>query len=330
MVPVVGELSDKHFGFEEAVLEELIDRVNIIYHSAATIKFSTPLHTAITTNLIGTLRTIELAKRVRNLSAYIYCSTAFCNSNNRGIIMERVYEGHHDPYEMMRMAEDESVWHNFTSEDCKKIIGDHPNTYTFTKNLSENLIVAEMKNMPVAIVRPSIGKNIHPINYNTAQFSINIYICMVSVLVYGTLEKPLSGWVGNANSGHLGFIAGFIKGVFRTMCGRPSTIIDIIPCDYVINASLVMGWYVGTRQIEQPEVIHCTSGEVNPLTNSEFCKYINDSVQRHPSHILVWKPHAKLRNGWRYNLFFYLFHLFPAIFCMLPEKIFQLGMRNHT
>lgn len=160
-MPVVGELSDKNFGFEATVLEELIDRVNIIYHSAATIKFSTPLQTAIKTNVIGTLRTIELAKCIRNLSAYIYCSTAFCNSNNRGIIMERVYQGHHDPYEMMRMVEDETIWENFTSEQCKQIIGDHPNTYTFTKNLSENLIMAEMKNMPVAIVRPSIGKFIN-------------------------------------------------------------------------------------------------------------------------------------------------------------------------
>lgn len=172
---MVGELSEKHFGFESTVLEELIDRVNIIYHSAATIKFSTPLHTAIKTNLIGTMRTIELAKRVRNLSAYIYCSTAFCNSNNRGIIMERVYESHHDPYDMMRMVDEPSIWENFTPEECKRIIGDHPNTYTFTKNLSENLIMAEMKNMPVAIVRPSIGKN--PFILFKAEVKLLMLIC---------------------------------------------------------------------------------------------------------------------------------------------------------
>jgi len=146
VVPVVGELS------------EPIDRVNVIYHSAATIKFSSPLRTAIRTNLTGTMRTIELAKQLKQLAAYIYCSTAFCNSNNRGLIVEEVYKSQFDPYEMMKMAEDDSAWEDFTDQKCKGYIRDHPNTYTFTKNLSENLLMAEMTGLPAAIVRPSIGK----------------------------------------------------------------------------------------------------------------------------------------------------------------------------
>ncbi|XP_037950867.1 putative fatty acyl-CoA reductase CG8303 [Teleopsis dalmanni] len=304
VVPVVGELSEVDFGFSDEILNELIDKVNIIFHSAATIKFSSPLRTAIKTNLTGTMRTIELAKKLKTLSAYIYCSTAFCNSNNRGLIIEEVYKSQFDPYEMMKMAEDDAVWENFTEEKCRGIIRDHPNTYTFTKNLSENLMMAEMSGLPAAIVRPSI--------------------------VYGTWEHPIKGWVGNANSGHLGFLAGFVKGIFRTMCGRATSVIDIIPCDYVINSSLVMGWYVGTRHLNQPEVIHCTSGEVNPLTLSEFCDIMNASVERHPPNNFVWKPAAKLRNGWRYNLFFYLFHILPALVFIIPEKLFGIGMPQHT
>ncbi|XP_055919574.1 putative fatty acyl-CoA reductase CG8303 [Eupeodes corollae] len=304
VVPVVGELSEPNFGFKNDLLEELADKVNIIYHSAATIKFSSPLRTAIRTNLTGTMRTIEFAKKLKNLSAYIYCSTAFCNSNNRGLIMEDVYKSQYDPYEMMKMAEDETSWVDFTDAKCKEIIRDHPNTYTFTKNLAENLMISEMSGLPAAIVRPSI--------------------------VYGTWEHPIEGWVGNANSGHLGFLAGFIKGVFRTMCGKASSVIDIIPCDYVINASLVMGWYVGTRKLDVPEVIHCTSGEVNPLTLGELSDIMNASVKRHPPDNFVWKPKTKLRNGWRYNLFFYLFHMLPAMIFHIPEKILPIGMPQHT
>ena len=131
--------------------------------------------------------------------------------------------------------------------------------------------------------------------------------------MYGTWEHPIKGWVGNANSGHLGFLAGFIKGVFRTMSGIASAPVDIIPCDYVINSSLVMGWYVGTRQLEKPEVVHCTSGEVNPLTLSEFADILNASVKRHPADYFVWKPHTKLRTGWRYTVFFYLFQILPSL-----------------
>lgn len=38
------------------------------------------------------------------------------------------------------------------------LIKPHPNTYTYTKRLTETLVANEHKNMRVAIVRPSIGK----------------------------------------------------------------------------------------------------------------------------------------------------------------------------
>lgn len=41
-------------------------------------------------------------------------------------------------------------------EITPKLIGDRPNTYTFTKALAENLLVEECGSLPVAIVRPSI------------------------------------------------------------------------------------------------------------------------------------------------------------------------------
>lgn len=37
------------------------------------------------------------------------------------------------------------------------LIGKRPNTYTFTKALAEHMLLKEAGNLPVAIVRPSIG-----------------------------------------------------------------------------------------------------------------------------------------------------------------------------
>jgi Male sterility protein. len=41
---------------------------------------------------------------------------------------------------------------------CFRLIGSRPNTYTFTKALAESMLLKESGNLPVAIVRPSIGK----------------------------------------------------------------------------------------------------------------------------------------------------------------------------
>lgn len=39
-----------------------------------------------------------------------------------------------------------------------RLIGNKPNTYTFTKALAEEILVQNSGNLPVAIVRPSIGR----------------------------------------------------------------------------------------------------------------------------------------------------------------------------
>lgn len=38
------------------------------------------------------------------------------------------------------------------------LIGKRPNTYTFTKALTEQMLLKEVGNLPLAIIRPSIGK----------------------------------------------------------------------------------------------------------------------------------------------------------------------------
>lgn len=39
-----------------------------------------------------------------------------------------------------------------------RIIGDLPNTYTFTKSLAEDLIRRESKDLPIVVFRPTFGK----------------------------------------------------------------------------------------------------------------------------------------------------------------------------
>ncbi|XP_031630613.1 putative fatty acyl-CoA reductase CG8303 [Contarinia nasturtii] len=305
VVPVVGVMDAENMGFSDEILKELRENVNIIFHVAATIKFNTHLREAIRTNLTGTMRCIEFGKSLKKLDAFVHLSTAFCNSNYGGLLEEKVYAPAQDPYDMLKMAENNEAWNDIKARaDWLHITKDHPNTYTFTKQLAENLVMKELAGFPAAIVRPSI--------------------------VYGTYEYPVEGWVGNASSGHLGFFAGYYKGLFRTIYGNSQSKIDLIPVDYTINASLVLGWYVGTRKLELPEVVHSTSGDVNPITLGEYTDIINDRVRVHPSQTMVWIPSAKIRNGLRYTVYFYLFQILPTMLWYWPEKLLGLGIKHHT
>lgn len=151
-------MDSPNLGFTDETMTELREKVNVIFHSAATIKFNSHLRIAIRTNLTGTLRTIEFAKSLKNLAAFVHLSTAFCNSNRRGLMLENVYPSPQDPYEMIALAENDEAWVNCnTRADWAHLITEHPNTYTFTKQLAENLVIKEMSGFPAAIVRPSVG-----------------------------------------------------------------------------------------------------------------------------------------------------------------------------
>lgn len=72
-------------------------------------------------------------------------------------IFMQVYTSKDDPHEVLRIAN----WMNEEAleQATKSIITPHPNTYTYSKRLSESLVAAESPNMPVCIIRPSIGKS---------------------------------------------------------------------------------------------------------------------------------------------------------------------------
>ena len=59
----------------------------------------------------------------------------------------------HDVYNSSKSLNDK-VLEAITTD----VIKPHKNTYTYTKRLAEKLIASEFPQLPVVIVRPSIGK----------------------------------------------------------------------------------------------------------------------------------------------------------------------------
>ena len=96
-------------------------------------------------------------------------STAYCNCNQTNI-EEKIYEAPGNPRGMVEMCQwmDPDIINS--PEVTLKIIGDRPNTYTFTKvqvydcrsdsisvqALAESLLANESVGLPVAVMRPSI------------------------------------------------------------------------------------------------------------------------------------------------------------------------------
>ena len=71
-----------------------------------------------------------------------------------------------------------------------KLLGNYPNTYTFTKGLAEHIVTNEGGDMPVVIVRPSIiiGSYAEPFPVSIV-ISIMFIAMAICCILLGNFEK---------------------------------------------------------------------------------------------------------------------------------------------
>lgn len=85
-----GDVSLPNLGLSPEDRNTLVQRVNIVFHSAATVRFDEPLKVAVNLNTKGTDLVIELCRNMKNLVSVIHVSTAYSNAN-RQEIKESIY-----------------------------------------------------------------------------------------------------------------------------------------------------------------------------------------------------------------------------------------------
>lgn len=244
VVAIAGDVLEPNLGISEADEQILISsNVTTVIHSAATIKFDEPLRFALALNVGGTLKVIELCKKLPNLKALVHVSTAYANCD-LPYIEEQVYPPPVDPHKLL----DALNW--MSDEAASKItpvlLGSKPNTYTYTKHLAENLLIEEAgSSLPYIIVRPSI--------------------------VGASWREPFAGWIDNFN-GPSGLFIACGMGLLRSMIGKPDAIADIVPVDIVSNVIIAAPWYRATviykqMQLSLSTVTKSTPTDKNNNTN---------------------------------------------------------------
>lgn len=150
-----GDLESDDLGISNSDREYIKNNTEIIIHCAATVKFDELLRKAISINIKGTKSLLDLATEVKNLQSFVHVSTAFSNCP-RAEISEVFYEPPIDyklALELVNKFDDE-----FVNTLTAKLINPWPNTYTFTKAISEDMIRQYQNKLPIVIIRPSLGR----------------------------------------------------------------------------------------------------------------------------------------------------------------------------
>lgn len=249
--PIAGDLLKDGLGLSPEDYKELTENLHVMINCAASVDFNATLKDAIDINVYGTLRMFDLAKNVRNLESFLHVSTAYVNADKLGFIEEKVYDLSIDPEKMINEQ------YNLSPEqqlaETPRILGNFPNTYTYTKSMVERILKKRRGDMSLTILRPSI--------------------------VGSSWRDPNIGWIDTVSAASAVYLLGGI-GVIKFLEGDVNIVFDQVPVDFVADEMIVgAAAFANKRRFT---IVHTTSSQRNPLRGGDGFNIVMSYWRAHP------------------------------------------------
>ncbi|XP_029156038.1 fatty acyl-CoA reductase 1-like [Nylanderia fulva] len=297
LIAIHGDVSLEGLGLQPIDREMLIERVSIIFHVAASVRFDESLREAVFNNTRSTRDICILAEKMKKLVVFLHVSSTYTQTD-KPVVDETLYPSDLDWREVIKVAEhfDEHILKTFTA----KYLGTMPNTYTFTKRLAEQVVSDYSKSLPCVIVRPSI--------------------------VISTAFDPVKGSLDNFN-GPVGMLVGGGKGILRVVFIDPIVTSDFMPVDVAIKTMLIVAWKRGIKTFTEDNTIHvynCSGHDVKGINIKHLIELGFKLAEEVPLENIIWSPGITTTNS---RLFYYLvvliMHILPALFIDSILKLFR-------
>nr|AGK27745.1 fatty acyl-CoA reductase [Ericerus pela] len=293
-----GDIALPNLGISPDDEQKLFSEVHVVFHIAAILKLDANLKDAVNMNVTGTLTLLQLAKRMLKLESFIHTSTAYCHCDIP-VMEEKIYPARQNPYDIIELVR----WMDPETLDLmtESLLKPHPNSYTYSKRLAENIVGSFYPDLPVVIARPSI--------------------------VVPAWFEPIPGWVDNLN-GPTGLLIGAGKGVIRTMHCNGNLKADLIPVDIVCNGMIAIPWKQSlnsTKPLNMP-VFNLTQHELEPLNWSEVVELGKEASSKYPFEMVLWYPGGNVyANFYVHFILSLLFHWIPAY--LIDFMLFLIGRK---
>ena len=279
-----GELTLAEIGLSPEHLQELYPKLNYVIHSAAVVDFNERLDRAVELNTLGSLRLLEIAKRCDKMEGFVHVSTAYVNSNRRGYIEEKLYPLGYDPEEMLAKVRE------MKESELDKISGsgflqEWPNTYTFTKAMTEHLMEKRRAHVPLVILRPSI--------------------------IGSSWREPVPGWVDCLTAAGAVYMSCGL-GILKMIPGEMDNVSDLVPADYVVNGILAALAAIQGRK-NQFTIMHATSSTENTMRWGAIMDAVVDYFKLHPPTRRLSAPNFRMvPSPQLFQLLFFLKYSVPS------------------
>lgn len=305
IVVIKGDVSVDGLDISESDKKRLIEQTTVIFHCAANVRFDQALSGAVNMNLLGTDRVLKLAVQMTQLKVFTHVSTAYCQCNE-DVLEERAYTSPNDPLAIATMTKhlDEEILEYLTPKLLKGL----PNTYAYTKGLTEHLVNGYSGIIPIVITRPSI--------------------------VTAAWKEPYPGWVEGMN-GPTGLIVGAARGVVRSMHCNPEFPADILPVDVAMNAIITAAWERGLKtKNKDTDFRNITLAHDKQLTWGQAVDLGREFFYKNPLCFSLWYPDGSIKSNYWHHLFCVIFfHYMPAYFIdgllvLMRRKPFLVGIQK--
>jgi hypothetical protein len=264
---VSGDVSRPGLGVEPAIAARIQQRLDLVVHCAGQVDFNPELQEALQNNVEGTIHAAEFAAKAKS-AGFVQVSTCFVAGNKEGRnlkqLAERIDEENTSEQALAELREElvESVKQKghdpnnahlidrILKREAKARLAERlvdagksraaewgfPNLYTFTKSMSESLLLARFPSLPKTFFRPAI--------------------------IESAVSFPLPGWNEGLNTS--GPLAYFVGTWFRHLPARKDKPLDVVPVDYCCAALIAAG--AALLEGRAKAVYQCATSDRHPLT----------------------------------------------------------------
>ncbi|XP_048235859.1 fatty acyl-CoA reductase 2, chloroplastic-like [Ricinus communis] len=283
LVPVVGNICESNLGLEEDLTNLIANDVDVIVNSAANTTFDERYDVAVDINTRGACHLMNFAKKCQNLKLFLQVSTAYVNGQRQGRIMEKTFcigdciakenfisestSGSLLPildveYEMkLALNSKDGLQESEVAQEMKRLGLERArrygwqDTYVFTKAMGEMMIDSMRGEIPVVIIRPSV--------------------------IESTCREPFPGWMeGNRMMDPI--ILYYGKGQLTGFLVDPKGVLDVVPADMVVNATMAAMAMHGMVPKPGINVYQIASSVVNPLVFKDLAKLLYEHYNSTP------------------------------------------------
>lgn len=216
---------------------QMIKTVDIVIHLGASIKMKNPLHEMVKNNLFGTAELLKICLDNKNIKCFMYVSTVYSYARRScSRIEEKIYEPILKPETLLDMSN--GLTNDELDEFEKTLMKDWPNTYTFTKNVTEYYCDTFKDQMSIGIFRPGT--------------------------VTSTISEPFPTWV-KSKAGILGAIILLGTKLVPSYYVDKKALSHCVPVDMTVNALITSTYDVISNKSKDTKIYNYTSNN-NPFT----------------------------------------------------------------